>query len=158
MEATAKRVNYEKTINVQANPEQVFHALTAQMALWWTTHTEGTLISVGDKIKVDFPPNNGHWTFEATTLVPDRVVELKCIDAHHVVAGQPTEIEEEWLGTELRWHISADGDGSKVAFEHVGLTPELHCYDICHEGWGFFFATSFAAHLNEGLGMPHSAV
>ncbi len=152
----ARQANYKKTINVQATPDHVFKALTTEMDRWWTTETDGSLSSIGGRIKVDFPPNNGHWTFEATALSPGEIVELKCIDAHHVVAGQPAEIEKEWLGTTLRWQIMAQGDTSYVKFEHQGLTPQLHCYDICNEGWGFFFATSFAAYLNEGTGMPHS--
>ena len=108
-------------------------------------------------MKVEFPPNNGHWTFEALAMSPGALVELKCIDAFHVVAGQSAEIEKEWLDTTLRWRISADGDGARIQFEHHGLTPQLHCYDICHQGWDFFFATSLAAYLSEGTGMPHSS-
>ncbi|MEP2473303.1 MAG: SRPBCC domain-containing protein [Paracoccaceae bacterium] len=158
MDTEVEVANYEKTIDVRATPDQVYRALTTEMNRWWTTQTEGSLISVGDKLKVDFPPNNGHWTFEATALSPGEIVELKCIDAHHVVAGQPAEIEKEWLGTRLRWQIAGYGGRSKVEFEHQGLTPKLHCYDICNEGWGYFFANSFAAYLNTGTGAPHSTV
>lgn len=157
MADTAVQAHYEKTIDVHTTPDRVFLALTAQMNLWWTTHLQGSLESAGDTIKVEFPPNNGHWTFEATALSPGELVELKCIDAYHVVAGQPEDIEKEWLGTTLRWRISAKGHSAQVKFEHQGLTPKLHCYDICHQGWDLFFATSFAAYLNEGTGMPHSA-
>ena len=156
MNTIAKQANYTTEIDVQAGPDQVFRALTTEMDRWWTTQTEGSLISVGDTIKVDFPPNNGHWTFKARVLTPGQTVEIVCIDAFHVVAGQPEEIEKEWLGTTLRWKISPHGDMTKVAFEHEGLTPQLHCFEICNDGWGFFFGTSFAAYLNTGNGMPHT--
>ena len=156
MNIAARNANYTKTIDVKKTPDRVFQAITSEMDRWWTTETEGELSSVGDTVRVDFPPNNGHWTFEATALTPGKTVELKCIDAHHVVAGQPAEIEKEWLGTTLRWNISAHDSGARVAFEHEGLTPALHCFDICNEGWGFFFATSFAAYLESGNGMPHA--
>ncbi len=157
MTEVAEYADYVKTIDVHATPEQAYRALTSEMDRWWSTHVEGALESVGDTIKVAFPPNNGHWTFEATVLSPGDVVELKCIDAYHIVAGQPAEIEKEWLGTTLRWNIAPAGNGARVYFEHKGLTPKLHCYDICDEGWNFFFGTSFAAYLNDGAGMPHSA-
>lgn len=157
MDTSAELANYKKTIDVAAGPDRVFQALTAEMDRWWTVTTEGVLKSVGDTVRVDFPPNNGHWAFSAEVMLPGEAVELKCIDAYHVVAGQPAEIEKEWLGTTLCWRISARAGGSRIEFEHKGLTPALHCYGICDEGWGYFFATSFAAYLNDGAGLPHSA-
>ena len=157
MNSFVDEMNYEKTIDLRATPDRVFQALTKEMDRWWTTRIEGSLMSVGDTVKADFPPSNGYWTFEATTLIAGERVELKCIDAYHVVAGQPAEIEKEWLGTMLCWRISANEDGARLHFVHQGLTPKLHCYDICHQGWDFFFATSLVAYLNEGAGMPHSA-
>jgi len=157
MVTTANEANYENAVTVRAAPERVFVALTMEMHRWWTTHTDGSLERVGDTIRVDFPPNNGHWTFEATALSPREIVELTCIDALHVVAGQSAEIERDWLGTTLCWRICATGTGSRVHFEHRGLTPKLQCFDICHAGWNFFFARSLAAFLNEGTGMPHQA-
>lgn len=157
MTRTAEQANFVKTIDVRETPEKVFRALTHEMDRWWSTHVNGALDSLGAKIKVNFPPNNGHWTFKATALSQGKLVELKCIEAYHVVAGQPAEIEKEWLGTMLRWSISPNGEGTRIRFEHIGLTPALHCYEICDQGWNFFFGTSFPAYLNDGAGLPHSA-
>ena len=95
MNIAARNANYTRTINTTASPERVFQALTGEMDRWWTTETEGALARVGDRIRVDFPPNNGHWVFQAVTLSAGACVELTCIDAHHVVAGQPAEIDKE---------------------------------------------------------------
>lgn len=151
-----KPENYKSTIDVRATPGKAYEALVREMSHWWSTEIEGSLDRTGQKVTVSFPPNNGAWTFEATKLVDGKLIELRCVDAYHVVAGQPAEIEKEWLDTTLRWVIVPHNDGARIMFEHKGLTPELFCFDICHEGWDFFFGRSLSAYLNDGTGLPHT--
>ena len=44
----------------------------------------------------------------------------------------------EWAGTDIVFDIRKKGDETEVRFTHVGLVPEVECYDACFEGWTFY--------------------
>ena len=147
--------NYAREIFVKATPEQVFDALTTGYGHWWTK--PGNVFSaVGDAVVFRFPPDHGHWTFEATEISAARI-KLKCIDAHHIGPDFSKELEKEWLGTYLIWEFAPRGNQTRINFTHIGLTPALHCYDICEEGWDHFFVGSLKAYLETGTGTPFGA-
>lgn len=148
--------NYQEKIVVSASPEAGFAAVATQMNQWWTTSVEGRLAKVGDKLTVRFPPDFGHWTFEAMSLVPGRLIEMICIDAHHKVEGQPKEIDREWLGTRIIWQFDRIGEKTEITLTHDGLTPQLNCWDICLDGWNHFFKTSLRAFLEGEAPSPHT--
>jgi len=146
--------HYTKTIAVAATPDQAYHALTAGFEHWWTTPDQ-PIADVGDRAKFGFPPGLSYWTFQATHLSPGERVELECTDAFHIHEGQPKETEKEWLGTKAVWRIEARGENTIIHFEHVGLKPSLHCFDICQAGWDLFFVDSLKSYLDTGVGKPH---
>ena len=148
--------NYQKTISVSASPEKVYQALTTGYDHWWTTTGGKSFNHVGDQIKFTFLPNTSYWTMEAKTLTPNKLVALECVDAFHIIMAKPNASQTEWLGTTMVWDIKAEGDKTTVHFTHHGLTPDLHCYDVCETGWDMFFVESLKAYLNTGVGSPHS--
>lgn len=149
--------NYVASIKVSASIENSFDAVTTQMNLWWTETIEGELTSVGDTVKAVFPPDFGHWTFEATALDRGARIEMVCIDAHHHVEGLFKEIEQEWLGTRVIWEFIRVGKKTKITLTHHGLTPQLNCWGICLDGWNYFFKTSLRDFLNGDVASPHKA-
>ena len=54
----------------------------------------------------------------------------------------------------MEWDVSRQGDTTRVVMRHVGLTPEIECYDKCHAGWSHFVGTSLRKLLAEGQGLP----
>ena len=46
----------------------------------------------------------------------------------------------DWVGTTIYFDVAEAGDGAMLYFRHEGLTPELECYDMCHEGWTHYLA------------------
>jgi len=147
--------NYTKTIQVKASSADAYTALTTDIGKWWA-EPDAPITALGDVAVFTFPPNISHWTFKATTLTPHSFVELTCIDALHIHDGQPAQIEKEWLGTKLGFKITKTKAGTEITMTHKGLIPELTCYDICSEGWGYFFTQSLKALLDTGTGQPHS--
>lgn len=146
--------NYSKSITVKASPEESYRALTRGYSGWWTA-CEGSFEQPGDRIKFTFPPQVSYWTFAARRLEPNSCVELECVGALHKLLDKPGSSETEWLGSTTRWDIEASGEGSVIRFEHDGLTPDLACYEICEEGWDFFFLDSLKSYLDSGVGKPH---
>jgi len=94
----------------------------------------------------------------ANSLIPDSSVELECIEAHHVHKGLPSSILNEWKGTRLTWKIEKQEDKTKITFVHDGLVPSLDCYEVCEQGWDYFFVNSLSAFLDTGKGMPFENV
>lgn len=150
------KLHYAKTITVSAPVHSAYRALTEGFEHWWTK-PDRNIVNTGDRAKFTFPPGASFWTFEATRLLPDIYVELKCVDALHIHQGQAKEIELEWLGTKVIWRIEEIKSQTHIHFEHIGLNPDLLCYDICQAGWDFFFLESLKKYLDSGSGTPHIA-
>ncbi len=146
--------DFNRIITVTADSNAAYAALTTGFEHWWT-RPEGTIQKPGDRVKFCFPPGVSYWTFEAVELEPGKYVELVCVEALHIHVGQPKDIETEWLGTRLIWRIRQTERGTTIAMNHVGLSPELFCFDICEAGWDHFYLGSLKAYLTSGVGTPH---
>ena len=144
--------NYTREIIVSSTPDEAYRALTSGFDKWWTTDCNA-ISNVGDDITFRFGPT--FWVMRVNNLVPDSTVELECIEAHHVHEGLPSSIINEWEGTKLKWKILAQGDKTKITLVHEGLAPSLDCYDICQQGWDYFFVSSLKEYLDTGEGSPY---
>jgi hypothetical protein len=143
--------SYRRQIVVSADPGAVYRALAREMDRWWAPGATPAQ-TVGDTVVIAF--GRTHWHLRATHLVPGKRVELACVAAHHVEAGHPDSIREEWLGTTLCWSIEPEGAGSRVTFTHQGLVPALGCYGVCEAGWDHYFLDSLRRYLDTGVGEP----
>lgn len=148
--------SYEKSIYVDAQANEVYDALTHGYSQWWTP-CEGAFNKPGDRITFKFPPQVSYWTFEATKLDPEQTVELECVEAHHIILDKPEASKTEWLGSRLLFRIETAGNKVRVHLTHLGLSPELDCYEVCEAGWDHFFLHSLEKYLNTGKGAPHSS-
>lgn len=146
--------NFNRTITVSADAGTAYTALTTGFEHWWT-RPEGTIQQIGDRAKFTFPPGISFWTFEAVKLVPGKHVELLCVEALHKHEDQPKAIETEWLDSRVIWTIEETGNRCTITMNHIGLTPDLLCFDVCVAGWDHFYTGSLKAYLNYGKGMPH---
>lgn len=143
--------SYRREIIVSNTPSAAYKALTTEFNKWWTTSTN-PVMNVGETVTFKFDPT--YWTMRATELIPDKHVELECIEANHVDEGLPASFRSEWEGTKLKWTIQQCGDNTKITFVHDGLAPSLNCYEICEIGWDHFFVNSLKNYLNKGEGSP----
>lgn len=153
--ATHQADHLVQTIDVQVPAAAAYEALTRGFRYWWSEFAEGTLNATGDRLHVTFPPGRSYWTFEASTLTPGRRVILVCIGADHILTEYPDADHQEWLGSTIDWRIEPNGTGCTITMAHIGLTPELVCFDICKQGWSVYFEHSLKDYLNTGSGHPH---
>ncbi len=143
--------NYTREIIVSNTPANAYQALTTAFDKWWTTSCN-TISETGDKITFRF--GSTYWVMRVNSLVPDNSVELECIEAHHEHEGLSTSIANEWEGTKLKWTIQKMGDKTRIVLVHDGLVPSLNCFEVCEQGWDYFFVNSLKQHLDSGKGMP----
>ena len=114
--------NYTCEIVVSNTPDEAYKALTTGFNEWWTNNCN-SVAETGDKITFKFGPS--YWVMCASNLVPGKLVELECIDAHHVHDGLPSSILNEWKGSKLKWIIQKQELETKITFIHDGLVPSL---------------------------------
>lgn len=143
--------NYTCEIVVTCTPDEAYKALTTGFNKWWTTDCN-PVADTGDKITFKFGPS--YWVMRANKLVPGKLVELECIEAHHVHDGLPSTILNEWEGTKLIWDILKQEEKTTIVLTHEGLIPSLECYEICEQGWDYFFVSSLKKYLDAGEGSP----
>lgn len=146
--APMNSINYQHRLTVKATSEQVYEAIT-RVSDWWTINTEGKSQAVGDAFTVQF--GDVH-------LTKQRVTEAV---AGKRIVWQVTESllpwlkdREEWKGTELVFEITTTDEGTQLNFTHIGLTPEVECFDQCEKGWDYFLSDSLLKLITEGAGLP----
>jgi uncharacterized protein YndB with AHSA1/START domain/limonene-1,2-epoxide hydrolase len=137
---------YEAEIAIEAPRRRVFEALTTLEGLagWWASSATGSG-SPGANFELGFAGLDETITWRVDTVVAPSSAMWTCL--RHT--GLP-----DWDGTkivfELREH---DAALTVLKFRHIGLVPELECYEQCHAGWEHFLP-SLRAYAERGQGTP----
>ena len=53
------------------------------------------------------------------------------------------------------WEISPEKDSTQIKFTHVGLVPEVECYEMCVKGWDEYVKGSLLKLITKGKGLPN---
>jgi len=137
--------DFASTLSFAAPPNAVFDALTSLSSLssWWTpAHGSGRAggeltFGFGDDsvaVRVDQAarPSTVRWTVTAISFAS----------------------MQDWAGTTISFAISPDEHGgSRLQFQHGGLTPRLACFDSCSREWRQCLAT-LVSYVDRGTGQP----
>ncbi len=145
--------HYQQTLIINATPAAVYAALTTPAGLrgWWTDDCD-VPTEVGSTIHFRFGPNYKDMRIEQ--LDPSREVRWHCTRAHIAVGDLARR--DEWVGTDIEFHLTPEGDGrTRVHFEHIGLVPELSCYELCNGGWQYFMS-SLQQFVETARGTPYT--
>ncbi len=113
-------------IDIAAEPATVEAALTTTegIAGWWTTRNQSTA-TVGETSRYEFPGMPMSWDMKVTEAVPGQVLGWHC-------TGGP----QPWIGTDLRWAMSAAPEGgTRVLFDHTGFAAKDEMFRIVTMGW-----------------------
>jgi uncharacterized protein YndB with AHSA1/START domain len=135
--------NFASTKAVAASPDAVLAALRTMEGVsgWWGPATgsaeagntfEVSFLNGRQVIRMDVEPTSHRrvvWSVDSAALTPD------------------------WAGTTIMFEVEDSGDGAMIHFRHQGLTPELECYDMCHEGWTHYIG-SLVSYVETGQGHP----
>ncbi len=137
---------YEAEIVVHASCRRVFEALASLEDLvgWWASTATGSG-SPGSRFQLGFAGLDETITWQVDTAVAPTSVAWTCV-SH---TGLP-----DWDGTKLVFELSEHESALTVLkFRHIGLVPQLDCYEQCRAGWEHFLP-SLKAYSEEGLGTP----
>ena len=139
--------DYTATINVNANAEKSFECIN-NISQWWSENFEGSTERLNDVWTVYF--GEPFVTAKVIELVPDKKITWEVIDCDLSWFKD----KKEWNGTKMTWEILPAGDSTQIDFTHVGLVPEVECYESCVKGWDQYAKESLHILITEGAGEP----
>ncbi len=138
--------DFTATILVSRSPEEAFAAIN-DVRSWWTGDIEGRTDVVGEKFTYSHKDIH-RTTHEVTELVPGKRVAWRVTESRLSAFAN----EKEWDGTEIVFDIARRGDETEVRFTHVGLEPEIECFDRCSRAWSYFITQSLEKRILAGKG------
>jgi len=134
-------------VGIQAPPAKVYAALSTidGLAGWWTRDTTGDA-KVGGAITFRFRSPSGEemgaFDMDVLELSPGKQVRWR-------VKGGP----EEWVGTDVDFSLSRDGDYTVVLFGHRNWREASEFTAHCSTKWATFLL-SLRALVETGKGKP----
>ena len=129
-------------IGIACTPADVFGALTTDDGLsrWWTTDTSGA----GDVDSViEFRFNGMGPDFKVVELEKDALVRWR----------HSGEMPDAWIGTEVSFHLKAEGRQTYVLFSHSNWKERSEFMGHCSTKWGVFLLSLKEA-IETGKGKP----
>ncbi len=124
-----EKKDYNVSITVEASAEKAFKCII-RVSEWWTENLEGDSENLNGVFTVDF--GNGIFvTHKLIEVIPNKRVVWLVTDCYLSWLKDKTE----WTNTKMSFDISTEENSSIIHFTHIGLTPEIECYDGCVKGW-----------------------
>ncbi len=144
--------DFQFELILTAPAANVYEALTTQTGLrsWWTTTCDvGT--GVGAQTTIRFGSTVKVLRIEA--LVPPTDIQWRVTQAHLDVPGLTHT--SEWTGTTICFQVRPQSETqSRLQLTHIGLTPQVECFELCSAGWRQFLC-SLKNYVESGVGAPY---
>jgi Activator of Hsp90 ATPase homolog 1-like protein len=138
--------NFTTAFSVDQTPEEVFKAIT-NVRGWWTGDIQGGTDKLGDEFTYRY--QDIHYSKQKITeLVPDRKVVWHVVDANLSRHQDPAE----WTGTDITFDVAPKDGQTEVRFTHLGLVPDIECFDSCSNAWGYLVNTDLRNLITDGEG------
>ena len=139
--------DFTTTILVDQSPDVVFNAIN-NVRGWWQGEIEGNT----DKLNEEFVYRMEDIHFSKQKLVevvPNKKVVWLVTDSKLNFI----EDKSEWTGTKIIFDISEVNNKTQLRFTHIGLAPEIECYDACSNAWGALIQKSLFSLITTGKGV-----
>lgn len=121
--------DFTTTIVVEQTPHHVFNAINDPRS-WWTGEITGRTENLNDEFTYRY--KRLHVSKQKIVeMVPDQKVVWLVTESQINYA----EDDKEWTGTKMIFEITELGYKTQLRFTHVGLNPEIECFDSCSNSW-----------------------
>lgn len=118
-------------------PKNIFKTLL-NVRSWWSGLYAETIEGDTNKLNDEFTFRAGggaHYSKQKLVeLIPGKKIVWLVTDSNLNFLEKPNE----WTGTEICFEIVKKGDRTQVCFTHLGLVPEIECYDSCSGAWSLY--------------------
>jgi|SRR5450432_155398 Activator of Hsp90 ATPase homolog 1-like protein len=143
-----KEENYHVTLTVNTSAKEVFKSIN-DVTKWWTEDLKGSSQKLNDEFTVQF--GDVHVSKQKLVeLIPDKKVVWLVTDSKLNFIKD----KQEWNNTKISFELSGQEDKTQIHFTHIGLVPEVECYNSCTKGWDYYIKGSLFKLLTEGKGTP----
>jgi hypothetical protein len=144
---TLKKEDYHATLKTGLSLGQIEKAIS-NVAAWWTENVKGSAGKLNDEFTVYF--GETFVKFRITEYVSEEIIVWTVTDCHLHWLNDKTE----WTNTHIVWELSKKDGQTQVDMTHLGLRPQVECYDTCVKGWDQYVKMSLFELLNTGKGKP----
>jgi hypothetical protein len=141
-----KKQDFTTAIIVDQSPNHVFYAVNNPQH-WWSGEIEGASSKLNDEFTYRY--KEFHLSKQRIVeMIPDqKVVWLVTESVINYV-----EDKREWTGTKIIFEISKQGNKTQLRFTHLGLDPEVECFDSCSNSWSRLIQQSLFSLITTGKG------
>jgi uncharacterized protein YndB with AHSA1/START domain len=147
-EGIMKEQGYQSSFTAKVSPKEATEKIS-HVPEWWGKNFEGKSQELNDVFTVKFS-NGDTYQAKVVEIQPGSKIVWEFIDAYQ---GWVKD-QKEWVGTKILWEVTPQKEGVEVKMVHVGLVPELECFNQCSQGWQYLMHESLSKLLNEGKGQP----
>jgi hypothetical protein len=139
--------NYHASIITNVGSKEAFEKI-CKVNDWWTANFEGSAKKLNDIFTVRF--GETFVTFKILDAIPNKKIVWYVTDC----LLPWLKDKKEWNDTKVVFEISENSGEIRIDMTHVGLMPEIECYENSKKGWDFFFRQSLLRLITTGKGLP----
>jgi hypothetical protein len=142
--------NFTTEFTVEQTPEQALTAIN-DVRGWWSGNIEGATGELGAEFTYRY--EDIHYSKQRITESSDSRIVWHVLDAYLDFTDDP----REWVGSDIVFEVAREADETVVRFSHIGLTPEVECYEKCSSAWGYYINASLKQLITTNQGKPNPA-
>ncbi len=140
------RQDFTTTLVVDQTPKQVFNAIKNPQN-WWPGEIKGSSGKLNDEFEYRY--KELHFSKQRIVeIIPDKKVVWLVTESIINYA----EDKAEWTGTKISFEISEMDNKTQLRFTHLGLDPQIECFDSCSNSWSQIIQQSLFSLLAKGKG------
>jgi len=142
--------NYQCSITANVTVAKATECIN-RVDKWWTENFEGSAENLHDTFTVRF--GETFVNFKVIEVIADKKMAWEVTDCYlHWLKDK-----KEWKNTIVMWELSGTANETKIDFTHIGLAPEIECYNDCVKGWDQYVKDSLLKLMTTGKGLPEKA-
>lgn len=121
--------DFTTTLVIDQTPRQVFNAINNPRD-WWSGEINGNTGKLNDEFTYRY--QELHFSKQRIVeMIPDQKVVWLVTESLINYA----EDKNEWTGTKISFEISEKGNKTQLRFTHLGLDPQIECFESCSYSW-----------------------
>ncbi|WP_276502006.1 SRPBCC family protein [Terrimonas pollutisoli] len=138
--------DFSTTLVVDQTPGQVFNAINNPQH-WWSGEINGSTEKLNDEFTYRY--KELHFSKQRIVdMIPDQKVVWLVTESIINYA----EDKKEWTGTKISFEISEQDNKTHLRFTHLGLDPQIECFDSCSNSWSQLIQQSLFSLIATGKG------
>lgn len=141
--------DFTTTITVDQSEQEVFSAIK-NVRGWWSGLYGEEFEGDSEKLNDEFTYRAGeglHYSKQKLIeLIPDKKIVWLVTESKLSFLKN----ENEWTNSKICFEISKYGTQTRIQFTHVGLVPEIECYDTCSNVWSVYVQEKLLGLITEG--------